>query len=185
MVSEDILGPELVVVCASIPVWLDSYHNSPVVIHSVHVDAVAAAIAVALHSCSLVVADIVTVLGFAVEDAAGEAVAASIDHATVVVSGDPARLASVVEEGVLVPDALVQETRMPCQRSEHCAAILWAVEALVVEPVVRAHWAAVVALIAPVVLSRRRLARLLGNRTMLISGVISVSHAFILNAPRG
>jgi hypothetical protein len=150
----------------------------------VQVDAlVAAAIAVEYHSCSPVVAGIVSVLRVAVADAVGGVVAASSDHATVAESGDLARPALVVAEEALVPDAPGLETLMPCQRPERCAAILWVVEVLVVELVARAHFAVVVALIAPVVLSRRRLAGLLRNRTMLISGQTLASHAFILDAP--
>jgi hypothetical protein len=182
---DDNLEFALVVVCASILAWPDSCHSFLVAIRSVQADTLAAAIAVALHSCSLVVADIVIVPVVAVVDAVEEAVAASIDHAMVVESEDPDRQVSGVEEGVLVPDSLVLESPMLCQRPGRCVAILWAVEVLVVEVVARAHCAVVVALIAPAVPSRRRLAGLLGSRTMLISGVISASHAFILNAPSG
>jgi hypothetical protein len=141
------------------------------------------AIALELHSYSSAPVDIVMVFAAAGVDAVGGAAAASSDRAQVVVSRGLARPASVAAEEGLALDVLGLEMMMRFLSLVPSAAILQVVEELVEVLAVRAHCAAVVAVIGPAVLWRRRRAGRPGSRTMSISAPRSASSAFFMNAP--
>lgn len=125
-------------------VWLCFGHSSLAVIHSARADVLAAAIAVAQHSCGLGLADMAASAEAVVVDAVGEVVAANSDHATAGESvglGRPVSAAVVEARGFAVQ---VLGTLMPSQRSERSAAILLEVGGPVGGLAERAHSVAVV-----------------------------------------
>jgi hypothetical protein len=133
------------------------------VIHFAQDGPVAANAAVRCNYCLVLVDTVIEPAGVEV-DAEGEVVAASSDRATVVACVKLAHPASVVVEEARALDMQDLEKPMLFLHSEQSAATLLVAEVLVVELAARAHSAAAVAAIGPVVLLQRRLAVLLRSR---------------------